>query len=1086
MLLIPIVAALVLGGIRMASAVSTSAQAARAESLAAALPDSFQLALQLQVERDSADLEIDDQTLGGIQATTDALVTSWREKLLRVDASEDAKLGQDLGIINGAFDRLGELRTALAGKDTRLQAQTEITNAVDTLLALAQRLPALDNDTIYRQTVALGEVAPAADALGKLGELVTKTIVAKELSSYDLALLAQTYGRWDATTEIFVENTSSQAREQFQGLLAGEGGDVKGSGAPVLALVEKVLSTGDASGLPKAAEFQGLQAQFLSQMAGVITQAATDLSEEVTDARKSAQRDAVYSAIGIFVVLLLALLTTLLTARSILSPLSQLRQLALDIAQRALPERVRQFEESDGEALDITVQPLPVARGDEIGEVAEAFDAVHAEAVRLAGEQAEARANVNRMFVNLSRRSQSLVERQLRLIDELEASEQDPDHLSNLFRLDHLATRMRRNDESLMVLAGGDTGQGTRGPVPVLDVLRAASSEVEQFARVEIESAEAAKFRGAVAGDLVHLLAELIENATNFSPPDTSVVVRTSRTSSAAPLVIEIRDLGIGMTPEEMAAANAKLQAAGELDADVARMMGLVVTSRLAHRHALSVELRGNTPRGIVARVTVPTSALAGAEGHTDLLAEAEQAYPIPSVDLLPPPAQPLVPVDDPITAPIAPLAPVADDPFAAPLTPSAPEQPATPAEQPLPGRKPLVPRSMSKAKEAAQEAAALDAAGPSDLDALRSQRDQQFPEQPAAEIPSPMPLPPPQPEIPPTAASSDLPARVVPPEGFENAAARVTPPEVVPPEPVASQPPVESWFTSTVPLRDPEELLNAYLLGKATGSGGAINNPFKPAEQPVNGATVAEPEVPAAPPVEPVAPPETFSGLPTRVPNANMPGVLGGETQPFEAFAPRTPEPPAEEPARPAPVEPVEPVVEIATEPPAPVIDPFIARLAADVLNAPPAAEALAAEEDQDDDTSIFAALQSEWFTRRTPLEARRSLAESNDAEAPAEERWSSPGDEGWRRAAELVEQDAEPEIVSSDGLPVRVPGRNLIPGAAPVIAPSSSAAPSPRLERRRTRGLTSFQQGVSRARISDSATPEAEETDSIEEEQQ
>ncbi len=202
------------------------------------------------------------------------------------------------------------------------------------------------------------------------------------------------------------------------------------------------------------------------------------------------------------------------------------------------------------------------------------------------------RANVNRMFVNLSRRSQNLVERQLRLIDDLEAGEQDPAQLANLFRLDNLATRMRRNDESLLVLAGGDTGQTGRGNVPALDVLRAATSEIEQFARVEVDSAEAAEVRGSVAGDLVHLLAELIENATNFSPPETPVVVRTLPRHPGEPLIVEIQDDGIGMTSEELLAANTKLRSTSGLDADVARMMGLVVTARLADRHGMSVELR--------------------------------------------------------------------------------------------------------------------------------------------------------------------------------------------------------------------------------------------------------------------------------------------------------------------------------------------------------------------------------------------------------------------------------------------------------------------------------------------------------------
>ncbi|MDH2415315.1 nitrate- and nitrite sensing domain-containing protein [Nocardioides sp. CER19] len=1035
MLLIPTLAALGLGGLRMASAVRDSADATRAASIANALPWSFRLALQLQVERDTGSAKVPAKALAQVRATTDAAIQAWRVRLLQVDTSHDAKLRQDLGSITGVLGNIDGLRAELAAPGTRLVGQTEYTNTLNLLLGLAGRLPEVGAARdLYRQSSALSEVRTAAEALADERTLVTKALADGEISDFDLAQLATAAATYAAASGHFYDNTSVRAQHEFETINGGSG-DLFGSHAPMQAAVGSLLSTGDPETMHlNPATWNAASGDFLAQMAGVITTAATDLAKEVDGRRVSAQHDAVVSAVTVFVVLLLALIATVIVARSILRPLNRLRDAALDIARHGLPERVRALEDSD-EAGDLSVSPIYVGSQDEIAEVADAFDAVHAEAVRLAGEQTQMRANVNKMFVNLSRRSQSLVERQLRLIDELESGEQDPEHLSNLFRLDHLATRMRRNDESLMVLAGGDTGQAARGPVAVLDVLRAASSEVEQFARVEIESGETAKFRGSVAGDLVHLLAELIENATNFSPPDSPVVVRSSRTSPLSPLVIEIRDLGIGMTPHELDAANDKLHSSGGLDADVARMMGLVVASRLADRHGLSVELRANSPRGVVARVEVPTGMLVQPETRSALLVEA---------------VDPLV---DPLAEPLPELL--------TPLTPS----PSLPEQLKLPER-PAEPVSPVAAEPAPPSA---------DAPSLPS-----LPTRPVASTP----LPPSTSSLP----GAPMPPSVRPPEGY-------TPTS----PPVASEPPVKSWFTTTVPLRDPEELLNNYLTGRAEGVGGAIKNPLssiaKRNGSPLNGSgngtadgtalngtalngtalngiapvapvdragdTPAEPGEPAWD-AEPEKAPEsggtpglTSSGLPTRIPRNNLP-----LDQPFDAFGSGAAPEPTPEP--------------VAPQPQGPVLDPLIAELAADVLSAPSAEEALAEAEDNEDDTSIFATLQSEWFTRRTPLEARRAQPDVLAAEPAATDDWTSPGDEGWRRAAELSEPEAEEESpLTADGLPVRVPGRNLVPGSAaptPVIpAAAENVVPMPRLERRRTRGLSNFQQGVSRARTTD-----------------
>jgi signal transduction histidine kinase len=297
-------------------------------------------------------------------------------------------------------------------------------------------------------------------------------------------------------------------------------------------------------------------------------------------------------------------------ARSILRPLQTLRRSAHAIAYQQLPETVRQVQDGEVEGGSAHVEPISVPNNDEIGEVARAFDEVHTEAVRLAAQQAAMRTNVNKMFVNLSRRSQTLVERQLHLIDDLEAGEQDADQLANLFALDHLATRMRRNDENLLVLAGSEGGRQRKDPVPMLDVLRAASAEVEQYSRVRLTAQAGVELLGPAANDVIHMLAELLENATNFSPPSTLVRVRASNPELDGDAVIEVEDEGIGMSAEELEAANEELASPRGMDVSMTALMGLFVVARLAQRHGISVQLRAGRPHGVTAVVRLPAAVL--------------------------------------------------------------------------------------------------------------------------------------------------------------------------------------------------------------------------------------------------------------------------------------------------------------------------------------------------------------------------------------------------------------------------------------------------------------------------------------------
>lgn len=346
--------------------------------------------------------------------------------------------------------------------------------------------------------------------------------------------------------------------------------------------------------------------------------AVDEAAQISSDARQSTFTD---SAI-VIAALVAAFLVAGMMARRMSRNMRQLRTAAFGIAEQRLPTLVDQLSRTDPGRVDTRVQPIPIHTTDEIGEVARAFDQVHREAVRLAAEQALLRGNVNAIFTNLSQRNQGLIERQLTLITELENNEADPDQLESLFRMDHLATRMRRNGENLLILAGEEPGHRWNQPVPLIDVLRAATSEVESYERIELSGVPDGDIHGTAVTDLVHLLSELLENATTFSSPQTKVRVAATRLPDGR-VMIEIHDKGIGLTPEDFADINHKLANPPTVDASVSQRMGLFVVGRLADRHGIRVQLRPSGEQaGTTSLVMLPEAITHGgggeAEGHDD------------------------------------------------------------------------------------------------------------------------------------------------------------------------------------------------------------------------------------------------------------------------------------------------------------------------------------------------------------------------------------------------------------------------------------------------------------------------------------
>ncbi len=327
--------------------------------------------------------------------------------------------------------------------------------------------------------------------------------------------------------------------------------------------------------------------------------------------------------------LALALLVTWLASRSITRPLRSLKVQAEDMAGTRLPAAVRQILDTPpGEDVVIPdVQPITVKTRDEVSEVAAALSHVQSSAVDLAVEQAVLRRNISDSYINLGRRNQNLLSRQLDFITELERNETDPDSLEGLFRLDHLATRMRRNAESLLVLAGIEAPRQWSAPVRVADVVRAALGEVEDYQRCVVRHLEPASVTGAIATDLAHVLAELIENSLSFSPPDQSVEVKGRLTTSG--YTVAITDNGLGMSGDDIERANRRLAGKESFTVAPSRYLGHYVAGHLASRLGIVVELQESPAGGITARVDVPMGLLADEELDRTL-AKAPTPEPVP------------------------------------------------------------------------------------------------------------------------------------------------------------------------------------------------------------------------------------------------------------------------------------------------------------------------------------------------------------------------------------------------------------------------------------------------------------------------
>ncbi|GAA3818553.1 hypothetical protein GCM10022403_059940 [Streptomyces coacervatus] len=627
LLALPVVAATSLGALRISDNMNDIQQLDNMKLLTDMTKQATELAAALQEERDQSagplahGSKASDYTVKGYRDKTDRAKTNFIDAAEQIDTSnKDGSLQgvrESLVGVVGDLEQLSKIRTgAYETKDNSTQTVEAYHRLVTHLLDLSQDMAeATSNPEMIQRTRALSSFSSA-----------------KEYASMQRAVLAaalpannSTIGTLSENDRLYAQSALESQKSQLRSFRSIYGTDkatsllkpIEENNATITAsdkYASRALASQNAlDDLPKRSyqDWVDDSSTKIGQMKKIEHTLLEDMEQKARELRSASEREAIISGALILLVLGVSLVGAFVIARSMIRSLRRLQETANKVAQDRLPELVKQLSESDPQDVDTSVESVGVHSKDEIGQVAAAFDDVHREAVRLAAEQALLRGNVNAMFTNLSRRSQGLIQRQLSLISELESREADPDQLSSLFKLDHLATRMRRNGENLLVLAGEEPGRRWTRPVPLVDVLRAAASEVEQYERIELAAVPTTEVAGRVVNDLVHLLAELLENATSFSSPQTKVKV-TGHALPDGRVLIEIHDTGIGLSPEDLAAINERLASPPTVDVSVSRRMGLFVVGRLSQRHGIRIQLRPSDSGGTTALVMLPVDVAQG------------------------------------------------------------------------------------------------------------------------------------------------------------------------------------------------------------------------------------------------------------------------------------------------------------------------------------------------------------------------------------------------------------------------------------------------------------------------------------------
>ncbi|MEU5859872.1 nitrate- and nitrite sensing domain-containing protein [Nonomuraea sp. NPDC047529] len=604
MLLLPLLSLSALWGFVLNLTMGDAQSLLRADTLYETLGvTSTDLGVQLQAERvrsaEALTTRELTEDLGAQRARTDSAAADFEEA---VTEAGDA-IGDDLRIpleaLTSHLDRLSSIRADIdGGLSSRLAGLDAYNQVLDTVFSLYDHLISVSDLSVFQQASSLQAMGGAREYIAREHALIVGALVDRRLT--------------EPERSAFTEYAASRKFLHARGLA--------GLDVPLRRPYEQVFAS------QPFLTFASMEARVVKTgtppadaeaWKSAVDRLTTELDRDSAAAAKALAARTAKGATGTIVKIavagglgLIAVLASIIISvrfgRRLAGELYGLRTAAIELAEVRLPDVVDRLRK--GEDVDVRkeARAIRVSGSAEITDVGRAFASVQRTAVTAAVGQAALRRGVGQVFLNLARRKQGLLHRQLGLLDGMQRRTHDPDRLEELFRLDHLTTRMRRHAESLMILSGSAPARAWRRPVPVIDIVRAAVAEVEDYTRVNVEAMPDGAVDGGSAADLTHLVAELVENATIYSPPDTVVQIRGDLVSNG--YAIEIEDKGLGLSAVEYAATNKLLAAPPEFDLADSDRLGLFVVARLAERHGVKVQLRRSPYGGTAAIVLVPRS----------------------------------------------------------------------------------------------------------------------------------------------------------------------------------------------------------------------------------------------------------------------------------------------------------------------------------------------------------------------------------------------------------------------------------------------------------------------------------------------
>ncbi|GAA2627702.1 hypothetical protein GCM10010399_69120 [Dactylosporangium fulvum] len=593
---------------------------------------------QLQVERQLTTVYLaggraDAAAVREQRAKSDVEIAEFRALATDRDLQDvaSAETKRAIVTVTEALDGLAQLRSLADGGGAAGTVRQGYSAIIMATYAIGESATNHRDSDVAEEALGVFVLGLSRDLFSQEDALVAEAATSGQFTGAVHTELVTVIGQKRLVLPYGVSLLPEEAQQRYQALVSGA------AMRRLAALEDRLLATAPGSAQAAGIDLGQWRAAFdpvneelkafRSQMQRQNVQAARDAS------------DAIFLRLGVaglagLVAVVLSLVLSVRIGRSLARRLDGLRVAALELADERLPSVVSRLRR--GVAVDVAAEVPPLRLGtDEIGQVGEAFNSVQRTAVASAVEEASVRQGMNEVFLNIARRSQTLLHRQLSLLDGMERRTSEPEDLADLFRVDHLATRMRRHAEDLVILAGATPGRGWRNPVPVVDVVRGAVSEIEDYARVQVLHVGDGAVVGRAVGDVIHLLAELVENATVFSPPHTRV--RVSGQSVPNGFVIEIEDRGLGMVAEAIAEANRRLAEPPEFDPASSARLGLFVVAQLAARHGVRVVLRPSPYGGVTAVVLLPVDLVVAPAAMEGVAAESFSWLPagpaaVPSV----------------------------------------------------------------------------------------------------------------------------------------------------------------------------------------------------------------------------------------------------------------------------------------------------------------------------------------------------------------------------------------------------------------------------------------------------------------------